>query len=148
MPEAAATIHPAAFTLAIRVYYEDTDAAGVVYHANYLRFMERARTEWLRSMGYDPQWLQQQERLLFAVRTAKLRYLAPARYNSLLRVSARLLKLRRASLLIGQDIDDAEAGRMLCSGEVDLVAVDAVSLRPRGLPDFLRDTIMQTGMPA
>ena len=148
MPEAAAAIHPAAYTLAIRVYYEDTDAAGVVYHANYLRFMERARTEWLRSMGYDPEWLQQQEQLLFAVRTAKLKYLAPARYNSLLRVSACLLKLRRASLLIGQNVEDAEAGGMLCSGEVDLVAVDAVSLRPRGLPDFLRDEIMHRGTPA
>ena len=144
MAEAQAAPAPAEFVLAVRVYYEDTDAAGVVYHANYLRFMERARTEWLRSLEHDPAQLQRQQGLLFAVRSAKLKFLAPARYNALLHVGARLLKLRRASLCISQQVREVESDRLLCTGDVDLAAVEAATLRPRALPRFLREQLAGT----
>lgn len=145
MTTSKSTKAPAGFNLTVRVYYEDTDAVGVVYHANYLRFMERTRTEWLRSLGHDPQQLQEQEKLAFAVRSAKLRFVSPARYNALLHVSAQLLKLRRASLYIRQEINDADSGLLLCYGDVDLAAVDAVSLSPRSLPKNLREQLAGRG---
>lgn len=145
MTKPKSTRAPAGFSLAVRVYYEDTDAVGVVYHANYLRFMERARTEWLRSLGHDPKQLQEQEGLAFAVRSAKLKFVSPARYNALLHVSAQLLKLRRASLYVHQEIKDDDSGLLLCSGDVDLAAVDAASLTPRSLPQYLREQLAGKG---
>ena len=88
------------FRWPVRVYYEDTDSGGVVYYANYLRFMERARTEWMRTLGFEQDALIRNPGILFAVRSASLEYLRPARFNDLLEVSVRLCERRRASLLL------------------------------------------------
>ena len=101
------------FVWPIRVYYEDTDSGGVVYHANYLRFMERARTEWLRRLGFEQDRLRDEERVIFAVRRMELDFLAPARFNDALLVHTRLAAQRRASLLFEQSVRDAGSHRPL-----------------------------------
>ena len=93
------------FELPIRVYYEDTDAQGVVYYANYFRFMERARTEWLRSLGVDMVRLQDEERRIFVVAEVNAKFLAPARLSDNLVVTARLADLSRVAFEIEQKID-------------------------------------------
>ena len=85
------------FRMPLRVYYEDTDSGGVVYYANYLRFMERARTEWLRALGFEQDHLIRDEGILFAVRSASLEYHRPARFNDQLLVGVRLAERRRAA---------------------------------------------------
>ncbi len=124
-----------------RVYYEDTDSGGIVYHANYLRFMERARTEWLRSLGFEQDRLVAEQGVIFAVRRMVLDYLAPARFNDLLQVSSRLIDLRKASMTFGQEVVRPQDERRLCSGEVQVACVDARSLRPRAIPKQLLDRV-------
>ena len=98
----------------VRVYYEDTDCGGVVYYANYLRFMERARTEWLRALGFEQDVLATQHGVIFAVRSVALDFIRPARFNDLLRVGAGVVERRAASLTFAQEVaamkpgDDAE----------------------------------------
>ena len=87
-----------AFQITVRVYYEDTDAGGVVYHANYLNYMERARSEWLRNLGYEQDVLIEQEQLIFAVKKMTIDFISPARFNDLLTVSAEVSKLSGASI--------------------------------------------------
>jgi acyl-CoA thioester hydrolase len=114
------------------VYWEDTDAGGVVYHAQYLAFLERARTEWLRARGYGQELLRVEHGLVFAVRAMRIDFRAPARLDDALDVSVALRQRRGASLLIGQDIRCG--GRLLVAAEVTVAALDAASFRPRGLP--------------
>ena len=92
------------FTWQIRVYYEDTDAAGIVFYANYLRYMERARTEWLRSIGYEHDILKEKYEILFAVKSVGIEYIKPAYLDDLLLVTSSLLKKRGASLIFQQTI--------------------------------------------
>ncbi|MGD2113154.1 MAG: tol-pal system-associated acyl-CoA thioesterase [Gammaproteobacteria bacterium] len=127
----------AAFQWRVRVYYEDTDSGGVVYYANYLRFMERARTEWMRARGFEQDRLRAEHGLLFAVRSARVDYLLPARFNEQLDVSAVVETRGRASLTFRQDVTRAEDARLLCSGEVKIVCLDADAFRPRPIPEFL-----------
>ncbi len=122
------------FIWPIRVYYEDTDSGGVVYYANYLKFMERARTEWLRSLGFEQDILRDQEGALFAVSRVSLDLRRPARFNDALRVSVRVKKRGRASLTLEQEIKGNSDDRLLCFGEVKIVCVDAVRFRPRAIP--------------
>lgn len=120
----------------VRVYYEDTDSGGVVYYANYLRFMERARTELLRTMGFEQDALIRDDGVLFAVRSVSVDYLQPARFNDLLLVTARVSEIRKASLIFEQHIyraDDA-ARAALCSGTVKIACLDATSMRPAPIP--------------
>ncbi len=124
------------FNWSIRVYYEDTDAGGVVYYANYLRFMERARAEWLRSLGYEQDRLIQEENLIFAVRRASIDYHKPARFNDMLNVNTILQKKRGASLDIGQTIKNQQ-GEILCQAEVKIACLNAETMRPRPLPDYI-----------
>jgi len=121
------------FHLAVRVYYEDTDAGGVVYHANYLRFLERARTEWLRGQGYEQDVLREQG-VIFTVRSAALEFIKPARFNDLLDVSVIIRKIRGASVDIHQTVT-GPSGAILCEGEVRIACIDAVTLRPRPIPE-------------
>lgn len=93
-----------AFLWPIRVYYEDTDAGGVVYHSNYLKYMERARSEWLRQLGFDQEPLYRQQGLLFAVANMEIRFVAPARLDDTLTVSVQLQQQKRASLMLQQSI--------------------------------------------
>lgn len=121
------------FTWPVRVYYEDTDAGGVVYHASYVRFMERARTEWLRACGFDQARLRRDMGVLFTVRSAHLDFLAAARLDDALEVDVQVADRRRASLIFGQAVRRAEA--ILCRGEVRIACLDAVSLRPCAIPE-------------
>ena len=126
------------FELPIRVYYEDTDAQGVVYYANYFRFMERARTEWLRSLGVDMLHLQEKERRIFVVAEVQTKFHAPARLSDDLVVTARLEGLTRVSFDIEQKIyRDSTDGDLLISGIVKAAYLDADSMRPQRVPPSL-----------
>lgn len=123
------------FSWPVRVYYEDTDAGGVVYYANYLRFMERARTEWLRALGFEQDRLRD-EGILFAVRTVAIDYLRPARFNQQLDVVSEIDVITRASITFRQRILHGET--CLSEAKVKVVCLDAVRFQPRGIPVSMR----------
>ena len=123
---------PPAFSIPVRVYYEDTDAGGVVYYANYFRFMERARTEWLRGLGFEQDELARDPGVLFAVRTAKLEFLKPARFNDLLEATVEIRGRGRASLTFGQRVQRGD--EVLCEGEVRVACLEAKSFAPCPIP--------------
>ena len=126
------------FELPVRVYYEDTDAQGVVYYANYFRFMERARTEWLGSLGVDMVRLQDEERRIFVVAEVQTKFLAPARLRDDLIVTASLAGLTRVTFDIEQKIyRDSTDGDLLISGIVKAAYLDADSMRPKRIPPSL-----------
>jgi len=123
------------FEWPIRVYYEDTDLQGVVYYANYFRYMERARTEWLRSLGVEQDRLLEQERRYFVVVDTFAEFLKPARFNEMLVATAKLDKLTRATFLIEQNIYRASVdGDLLCRGRVKAAYVDADTQKPLRVP--------------
>ena len=126
------------FSWPIRVYYEDTDAQGVVYYANYFRFMERARTEWLRALGVDQVALMQNERRIFVVTGTSAEFLVPARLNDEIVVTARLAGLSRATFDIEQNIyrDDLD-GTLLLKGTIRAAYLDADTMRPKRVPASL-----------
>jgi acyl-CoA thioester hydrolase len=124
---------PSAFNWPVRVYYEDTDAGGIVYYANYLKFFERARTEWLRSLDISQQSLAEQAGAIFVVGSAAVDYHAPARLDDELRLTLQIEKLGRASV---QFLQQAWCGeQLLASARVKVGCVDPANLRPRALPD-------------
>ena len=128
------------FTWPVRIYWEDTDAGGIVYYANYLKFMERARSEWLRSVGVEQDILHREQGLMFVVVDAETHFLKPARYGELLQVSCDVVKARRASLAFRQNIvrgaaGNAGADQVLVTGTVRVACLDAQKFRPRALPD-------------
>ena len=126
------------FAWPLRVYYEDTDAQGVVYYANYFRFMERARTEWLRALGVDQVALMEQERRIFVVTETKAEFLVPARFNDEIVVTARLAGLTRATFDIEQNIyRESLDGPLLLRGFVRAAYLDADTLRPKRVPASL-----------
>ncbi len=123
------------FEWPVRVYYEDTDAQGVVYYANYFRFMERARTEWLRALGVDQVAMMEKERRIFVVTETKAEFVVPARFNEQLIVTARLTGLTRATFDIEQNIYlDSLDGKLLLRGGVRAAYLDADTLRPKRVP--------------
>ena len=125
----------APFAWPIRVYYEDTDAQGVVYYANYFRYMERARTEWLRALGVDQQALLYDERRMFVVTETKAQFIVPARFNDQIVVTARLSGLARATFDIEQNIHlDSLDGTLLLRGGVKAAFINADTLRPMRVP--------------
>lgn len=122
----------------VRVYYEDTDSGGVVYYANYLRFMERARTEWMRAMGFEQDELVREEGVIFAVRSAQVDYLQPALFNDALDVVSTLVHRGRASLTFSHRIyREQDPDRPCCTGTVKVACIDAAGLRPQPIPDSL-----------
>lgn len=123
---------PSVFTWSVRVYYEDTDAGGIVYYANYLKFYERARTEWLRSLGIQQQDLLDREGVAFVVRSASVDYLAAARLDDELTLTLRVEKLGRASIQFVQQALRGEV--LLSSASVKVGCVDKTTMRPRSLP--------------
>jgi len=127
------------FLWPVRVYYEDTDSGGVVYYANYLKFMERARSEWLRSLGLEQDQLIDEFGVMFAVRSVTLDYRAPARFNDALEVSVMPLKKGRASLIFEQQVVrhgvDTRQPQLLCEGQIKIACLDSRTLRPRPIPD-------------
>jgi acyl-CoA thioester hydrolase len=124
------------FQLRVRVYWEDTDGGGVVYYANYLKFMERARSEWLRALGVDQAGLWRDERIQFAVVEAQVRYHRPARYDDLLDVTARVESFRGASVSFRQEVRRQD-GELLASAFIRAACLDSDSLRPHALPERL-----------
>jgi acyl-CoA thioester hydrolase len=119
----------------VRVYYEDTDNGGVVYYANYLKFMERARTEWLRAMGVEQDYLVEKHDLIFAVRSAQVEYRKPARFNQLLNVTAGIAKTGKASITFEQKITPAEDNTvLLCDAQIRVVSLSASTFTPKPLP--------------
>ena len=130
----------AGFTWRARVYWEDTDGGGVVYYANYLKFMERARTEWLRSLGHSQQELATTHGFVFAVVEAHVNYRRPARLDDELSISCEPVPEGRASIRFKQTIRNASTDQVLAEGEVRVACVDAATFRPRPLPDFVKGT--------
>jgi acyl-CoA thioester hydrolase len=123
---------PSVFTWTVRVYYEDTDAGGIVFYANYLKFYERARTEWLRSLGIDQHTLRDQEGAIFVVRSANVDYLASACLDDEVKLTLSVEKLGRASVQFAQQAWRGDT--LLSSASVKVACVDASTLRPRSLP--------------
>ncbi len=122
----------APFVFNVRVYIEDTDLGGIVYYANYLKFMDRARTELLRSLGFDQSQLQD-DGLLFVVHSVNVRYRKPARLDDELSIVTTIKGLSSASLVFHQAVVRAADSVALCEGEVRVACVDAVRLRPKAL---------------
>lgn len=123
------------FAWPVRVYYEDTDTTGVVYHAAYVAFMERARTEWLRSAGVNQERLRREDAVTFTVARLEVDYLAPARLDDQLEVSVDVGKVGRASFVLHQTVE--RVGETLCRAIVRVACVNAITFRPCALPKFL-----------
>ena len=138
---------PPIFRFPIRIYWEDTDAGGIVFYANYLKFFERARTEWLRSRGVGQQQLRELTGGMFVVSDAQLRYHRPARLDDELIVTAQLQETGRASLTIGQQAllkpEQMTDSRpvLLCEGTIRIGWVDATTMRPARMPGFLLEQL-------
>lgn len=123
----------------IRVYYEDTDTGGVVYYANYLKFMERARTEWLRAEGFEQDELIAKENVIFAVRSVQADYLSPARFNEELVISTQVIKKGKASISVEQVVK--RDNDVLCKAIIKIASLNALDFKPAALPEELYNKI-------
>lgn len=123
------------FSIPTRVYWEDTDAGGVVYHAQYVAFLERARTEWVRALGYGQDGLRQDHGLVFAVRAMRIDFRRPARLDDTLQVTVSLRRCRHASVVFAQTI--LRDGELLLDAQVRCAALEASTFRPRAIPEAL-----------
>ena len=123
----------------IRVYWEDTDAGGIVFYANYLKFFERARTEWLRSAGVSQQLMTSQENVMFVVKSTAIDYHAPAKLDDRLEITVTVEKLGLASVNFAQEawLAGGDSPRLLCSGSIRVGCVDTQSLRPAAIPEVV-----------
>lgn len=127
------------FSWPVRVYYEDTDTGGVVYYANYLKFFERARTEWLRSFGLNQDKLAQEEGLIFVVRRALLDFVRPARLDDMLEVTVEPLKLARVYVQLAQE---ARCGaHVLARAEIQVACLNLKGFKPAAIPQSLREKL-------
>jgi len=135
-----------AFQWPMRVYWEDTDAGGIVFYANYLKFFERSRTEWLRSLGIEQQRLRESTGGIFVVTETTVRYHRPARLDDELIVTARLIEKGRASLIIGQSalLKSERSQALLCEGTIRIGWVGAASLKPARIPANILDRLETT----
>ena len=124
-----------AFTIPVRVYYEDTDAGGVVYYANYLKFFEHCRTEWMRSAGHDQRQLALDAGIGFVARKASCDYLRPAQLDNQLTVGLEVEKLTRVRVVFRQHVRRGD--EELVTGTVEIACVDMASMKPAPIPDFL-----------
>ncbi|MBG9387518.1 tol-pal system-associated acyl-CoA thioesterase [Caenimonas aquaedulcis] len=130
-----------AFEFPVRVYWEDTDAGGIVFYANYLKFFERARTEWLRSLGIEQSSLRETTGGIFVVGETSVRYHRPARLDDELLVTARIEERGRASLIIAQQAMDRSTRVLLCDGTIRIGWVDAAGLKPARIPPTLLEAL-------
>lgn len=129
------------FELPLRVYYEDTDAAGVVYYANYLRFCERARTEALRTLGFEQGRLLAERGIGFVVRTVQATFIRPARLDDRLRIASAVTRLGGASLDFDQKV--LRGAELLFDSQISIACVDTVRQRPTAIPPELRTLLLQ-----
>lgn len=139
-----------AFTWPVRVYWEDTDAGGIVYYANYMKFMERARTEWLRAVGIEQTPLKEEHGLMFVVLDVEAHFRKPARYGEQLQVTCAIAESTRASLTFRQEIyrdrpGSGPGGDLLLDGRVRVACLDALKYRPRPLPPRLLQEMAVAG---
>lgn len=126
------TAAPVMFEHPVRIYWEDTDAGGVVFYANHLRFFERARTEWLRSLGFSQEAMRRDDGMMFIVSQTSVRYLSPARLDDLLRVTVELRQPGRASMVLFQQAWRGEI--LLAEGEIRIGCVGAADFKPTRIP--------------
>ena len=138
------------YSIDLRVYYEDTDFGGVVYYANYLKFMEHARTDFLRTLGYNQSQLFEEQRRMFVVRSAQLEYFAPARFDDVLSVSVQVEQLRRASIRFVQrcsrdnppdGVSSHGVAETLVTGDILIACLDADSFKPCAIPGNLKTVL-------
>ena len=141
MPGSANTVSGPAqpFLWPVRVYYEDTDAGGVVYYANYLRFMERARTEWLRTMGFEQSVMAAEHRVLFVVRAVNIDYLKPSRFDDSLQVTVEVVNVGGSRISFLQRV--LRGDEEIVRADVDVVCVNTDTFRPARVPREMRITI-------
>jgi len=135
-----------AFEWLVRVYYEDTDSGGVVYHANYLKYMERARSEWFRALGFELDQLAQIEKILFAVTQMNIKFHHPAKFNNELLISVELIEIRKASFsfkhIITVNKSDNERNEIIiCSAEVKIACLHADLFKPTSIPERVLEEI-------
>jgi len=123
------------FIWPIRIYYEDTDAGGVVYYANYLKFFERARTEMLRAKGFEQDKLRQNDDIIFAVRSVKVNYLSPAHFNEQIEVNSKISRLKKVSFTFEQSI--IRDNKVLCEATVTIACLNVKTMRPKAIPQLL-----------
>lgn len=123
------------FIWPVRVYYEDTDSGGIVYYANYLKFIERARTEWLRQLGFEQTQLQQRDQTLFVVKRMTIDYFKPALFNDLLHITTTLTQLRKASMVLTQTVQRQTED--LCISVVQVACVNTITQKPHPFPPEL-----------
>ncbi|SAI73304.1 thioesterase [Bordetella ansorpii] len=129
----------AEFLQQVRVYYEDTDAAGIVFYANYLKFFERARTEWLRALGFNQSELVGRTGRVFVVHSLDMRYRKPARLDDLLTIRSQITRVGRASIHFAQRAE--RDGELLAEGGIQVCCVDTTNLRPAELPGDVHDKL-------
>ena len=127
------------FEWTVRVYYEDTDSGGVVYHSNYLNFMERARTEWLRSLGFEQDELISNQQCIFAVHSMQLKFRRPAKFNDLLLIQSCITNVSGASFEFEQKI--MRDNELLCEAVVKIACLNSTRFRPMSIPTFIQDAI-------
>ena len=124
------------FEWSVRVYFEDTDSGGVVYHANYLKFMERARTEWLRTLGLDQIKLKQEDKLMFVVRKIDIQYKIPARFNDELLIQTDCVKTTDYSIMLKQNI--LRDKKIVTEGGVEIVCINSDLFKPVRIPKMVK----------
>ena len=129
----------------VRVYWEDTDAGGVVFFANYLKFFERARTEWLRSLGFSQERMRVDQEAAFVVSETRVRYLRPARLDDLLTITVRIAAMARVSITIEQQAWRGD--ELLAEGSIRIACVDISRFAPRRIPDGITQVISQNPNP-
>jgi len=127
------------FDWPVRVYYEDTDAGGVVFYANYLKFYERARTEMLRAMGFEQDELIAKESIIFVVRSVQVDYLMPAKFNEMLQVTATISLVKSASLTFEQTV--MREGKLLSKATIRIACLDSNTMRPKVIPNILKQSL-------
>ena len=132
---------PADFSATMRIYWEDTDAAGIVFYANYLKFFERARTEWLRGLGFGQEQLRTEAGIAFVVSETRLRYRRPARLDDVIDVSVAVVLLGQASLEIAQEA--RRAGELLADGTIRIGCVELGTFRPCRIPNDIRLALLR-----
>ncbi len=136
----------ASFALPIRVYYEDTDAAGVVYYANYLRFLERARTEWLRALGFEQKRLAEELGIAFVARSIAVDYLKPARLDDALNVVSEIESVGRAQIVFAQRVlraglpDSGQGAELLLTSSMRIACIEPAAMRPAAMPKDIYET--------
>jgi acyl-CoA thioester hydrolase len=131
------------FSIRRRIYFDDTDGGGVVYHTNYLRYMEHARSEYLLQRGFGPKYLSDELNVVFAVTDLSAQYLAPARLGDLIEVNARIQSRRAAAIVFGQIaylLDEQSEPRELVKAQVQVVCLDATTFRPARIPSVIEES--------